>query len=588
MKIKTSMNTGIYSKLMIVLSLLTGSVAQSFGQNCPTVNATNTFSGSYVTVNNGQTYGLSSGSWSGGVTLNAGGTIYIAPGASLTVSYVSGNFNGKIINCGTLNISLYNDPRNAEIINYGTLTSNGIQNLTGSITNYGSVNISQFTTNGANLVNYKKMKLSNVSLQNTSVKNLDTFEVNGNFYALNGGTIDNRVNAYMSLNNNNGNTELAGTVENAGTMIIRNANAGNGISRKVNNYGVMKIYDQVNITSNAYFTNDSLLEFVNINTVNMQGSALLQNNKRLNVTSGSIALNSANGQFVNNGMVKVSGSISQNAAGSKVINNCRMFSGSYFIGNGITENKGLIWVTGDFKVEGMPSEVKNDTTGFIRGANFRNSGKITGYGSFYFTGNTDFNSAGVFAGNSSSNPIMFFDASQTGNQIFDSYVQNNPPVNTIRPTAMSPMDTTNYNCTPVLAIAGFPPTTALVYKQVCSNAPIQINLNDYVTPHTSVNTQSFTVQLNTTKLFDYYNTGNVTNNTSNLEIPNKGTFALNEATGIITFTPSANFSQGDVKAQYIISNTASGGSVIYPSNKTNITITIGSGYTAPIITVNQQ
>lgn len=582
------MNPGIYSKLMIVLSLLTGSVAQSFGQNCPTVSTTNTFSGSYVTVNSGQTYGLSGSSWSGGVTLNAGGTIYIAPGASLTVSYVNGNFDGKIINCGTLNISLYSNARNVEIINYGTLTSNGIQNLTGSITNYGSVSIPQFTTNGASLVNYKKMKLSNVSLQNTSVKNLDTFEVNGNFYALNGGTIDNRVNAYMSLNNTSGNTELAGTVENAGTMIIRNANSGNGISRKVNNYGVMRIYDQVTITSNAYFTNDSLLEFVNINTVNMQGNALLQNNKRLNVTSGSIALNSANGQFVNNGMVKVSGSISQNAAGSKVINNCRMFSGSYFIGNGITENKGLIWVTGEFKVEGMPSEVKNDTTGFIRGTNFRNSGKITGYGSFYFTGNTDFNSAGIFAGSSAGNPIMFFDASQTGNQIFDIYVQNNPPVNTIRPTALSPLDTTSYDCTATQAIAGFPPNTALVYKQVCSNAPIQINLNDYVTPHTSVNAQSFTVQLNSTKLFDYYNTGNVTNNTSNLEIPNKGTFTLNEASGIITFTPSANFSQGEVKAQYIVSNKASGGADSYPSNKTNITITIGSGYTAPVITVNQQ
>ncbi len=579
----------VYSKLMIVLSLLTGSVAQSFGQNCPTVNTTNTVSGSYVTVNNGQTYGLTSGSWSGGVTLNAGGTLYIAPGATLTVSYVNGDFNGKIINCGTLNIVLYNSPRSAEIINYGILNSGAIQNLTGSITNYGKLSIDQFTTNGATLVNYKKMNLQNVSLQNTVVSNHDTLIATNGFYALNGGTIDNRVNAYMSLNASSwGNTELATTVENAGTMIMRNANSGSGISRKVNNYGVMSILDAVTITTNAYFTNDSLLEFINISSVNMQGKALLQNNKRLNVPSGSIDLNSTNGQLVNNGMIKASGSVSQNAAGSKVINNCRIFAGSYFIGNGITENKGLIWVTGDFKVEGLPSEVKNDSTGFIRGANFRNSGKITGYGSFYFTGTTDFNSAGIFAGSSASNPIMFFDASQTGNQIFDSYVQNNPPVNTIRPAAMVPMDTTAYNCNSTQAIAGFPPTTELVYKQVCSNAPIQINLNDYVAPHTTVNTQTFTVQLNSTKLFDYYNNGNVTNNTNKLEIPNKGTFILNGTTGIITFTPSANFSQGEVRAQYIISNAVAGDPMTYPSNKTNITITIGSGYSAPIISVNQQ
>lgn len=583
------MNAGIYSKLMIVFSLLTGSVAQSFGQNCPAVNTTNTVSGSYVTVNSGEVYGLSGASWSGGVSLNAGGTIYIAPGASLTVAYVNGNFDGKIINCGTLNINLYGNARNAEIINYGTLTSsNAIQNLTGSITNYGNLSIAQFTADGATLVNHKKMALRNVSLNNTMLTNHDTLEVNGNFRALNGGTIDNRVNAYMSLNNSNGNTELATTVENTGTMIIRKANSGGGISRKVNNYGVMRIFDQVIISSSAYFTNDSLLEFVNINNVNMQGSALLQNNKRLNITSGDIALNSSGSQFVNNGMAKISGAIKQNEAGSKVINNCRIFSESYFIGNGITENKGLIWVTGEFKVEGLPSEVKNDTTGFIRGTNFRNSGKITGYGSFYFTGNTNFNSAGVFAGSSASSPIMFFDASQTGSQLFDTYVQNNPAVNTIRPATMVPMDTTAYNCTPIQAIAGFPPTTALVYKQVCSNAPIQINLNDYVAPHTAVNAQSFTVQLNSAKLFDYYNNSNITNNTGNLDIPNKGTFVLNQATGIITFTPSANFSQGEVKAQYIISNTAAGDPTAYPSNKTNITITIGSGYSAPIISVNQQ
>lgn len=561
---------------------------QSTAQNCPTVNCTNTFSGSYVTVNSGQVYCLSSGSWSGGVTLNAGGTIYIAPGASLNIDYVSGDFNGKIINCGNLNMSLWNNPRNAEIINYGTLTSGGIQNLTGSITNYGNVDIPQFTANGATLINYKKMNLKSVSLQNTTVRNHDTFVVNGNFYALNGGTIDNRVNAYMSLNNSYGNTELAGTVENTGTMIMRNANSGNGISRKVNNYGVMRISDAVVVGSTAYFTNDSLLEFVNIGSVNLQGSSILQNNKRLNVTSGNIDLNSSNTQFVNNGMAKVSGTISQNAAGSKVVNNCRMFAANYFIGNGITTNKGLIWVTGDFKVEGLPSEVKNDTTGFIRGANFRNSGKITGYGSFYFTGNTDFNSAGIFAGSSASHPIVFFDASQTGNQIFDTYVQNNPPVNTIRPGSLTPMDTTSYNCSPTFAIAGFPPSAALVYKQVCSNAPIQINLNDYVTPHATTNSRTFTVQLNSAKFFDYYNKNNVTNNTNSLNIDGKGTFVLNPATGIITFTPSANFSQGEVIAQYIISNAANGETMTYPSNKTNITITIGSGYSSPVITVKPQ
>src|SRR5690606_12244186 len=112
-----------------------------------------------------------------------------------------------------------------------------------------------------------------------------------------------------------------------------------------------------------------------------------------------------------------------------------------FVGNGISDNKGLIWVSGEFKVEGTLSEIRNDTSGHIRGTSFRNSGAITGYGSYYFTGHTDFQSAGTIIGSSSDNPILFYDASPTNNQLFDAFVASNPGVNIVRPAVMTPLDT---------------------------------------------------------------------------------------------------------------------------------------------------
>src|SRR5690606_24872353 len=94
---------------------------------------------------------------------------------------------------------------------------------------------------------------------------------------------------------------------------------------------------------------------------------------------------------------------------------------------------------------------------FIRGVNFRNSGAISGFGSFYFTGYTDFNSAGTIIGSSSTLPIQFFDATRNDSKIFDTYVLNNPAQNTVRPTSMTPLDTLGFSCGQSDDVVGFPP-----------------------------------------------------------------------------------------------------------------------------------
>lgn len=571
--------------LLSSLLLLISNSSIGHAQTCePVNNCTHTVSGSYLTVNNGQVYCLSSGTWSGGVTLNAGGTIYIAPGASLTVSYNNGDFNGTIINCGTLNLSLWNNPRELTLVNYGTVTSNGIQNFRGTINNYGTITLPQFTAYNATINNYKKMNFTNTEIYNTLLVNYDTIIGQGKFYALNGGFLENKPNAFISLNMNTwGNAEFANTIDNLGTMLVNNPSSGSGISYKVNNYGILKLYGALTISNSAYFTNDSILEFVNIPTVNLQG-ALLQNNNILRVRNGGIAMNNANSEIVNNGLMVVDKTLAQNAGGSKITNNCKIVTDSMFIGTGKTINRGLIWTLKGIAIENQSSEFFNDTTGFVRGKNFRNSGKVTGYGTFYFSHHTDFVSAGTFAGSSSSHPIVFFDATPNGNNIFDAFVANNPAINTIRPTSLTPMDTTDYVCTALYNrdVAGFPPASYSIYKACCSLDPLSINLSDYVEPHVVVPaTRTFSIVMSSARLFEYANSANPTNNSTYLVIPGKGTFDLDETNGVITFTPEPTFNEGSVRIQYIISNATPGDPMLYPSSRTDITIEMVDGLPRP-------
>ncbi len=543
---------------------------------------TNTISGSTITVNAGEVYCLYSGSWSGGVTMN-GGTICIAEGATFETSYISGNLSGTVINRGTMTFNLNaGGPHNITFENYGLFNTTNLQNFSGTINNAATGRVQMASgqagfLSGAAINNYGKMYLnanSGVDCHNANIINYDSFVVSENFY-LDGGSLDNKASGVVSLSMSGGSTAIQGQTDNSGLMLIRKGNSDNGgISAVVNNYGIMRIYDAVVLGSATYLTNDSLIEFININSVEFQGP-MLQNNGRLRVTAGNLSLNSSISQMVNNGIVIVSGSVSHNIAGSKVVNTCRIVAGSYFVGNGTTENKGLIWVMGEFKVEGMLSEIKNDTLGFIRGADFRNSGKITGYGSYYFTGTTNFQSAGTMIGDDANKPILFFDNSQTGTQIFDVYVADNPPVNTERPALMVPIDTTNYVCGAPPSSAGYPPTVGNIDTTSCTVPPsIVFHLSDHVSAHEIVDGKSFTIDYGSIKLFDHNDPDNGTNNTSALHVANVGNFTANLSNGNITFAPDPAFTGGEVVADYKISNSWTGIPPVHPSPKAQITMTI--------------
>ena len=89
--------------------------------------------------------------------------------------------------------------------------------------------------------------------------------------------------------------------------------------------------------------------------------------------------------------------------------------------------------------------------GITTGANMTNSGSVTGFGEFSFTGNTV--TQGTFSGLSAAQPIVFDDTSPTGSQIFDT--QNGTVTNVVAaPVTRSGLADLPFGCGTV------PPATA--------------------------------------------------------------------------------------------------------------------------------
>src|SRR5690606_94140 len=102
------------------------------------------------------------------------------------------------------------------------------------------------------------------------------------------------------------------------------------------------------------------------------------------------------------------------------------------------------------------SHLFNERTGLIRGVNFRNSGRIEGYGRFYFTGETNMQSAGFFIGSDELEPIQFFDTTPNG-VLFD--MPGGTVSHVVRPLSMDPEPLEDFDCTAPPTVAGDPPLT---------------------------------------------------------------------------------------------------------------------------------
>ena len=171
--------------------------------------------------------------------------------------------------------------------------------------------------------------------------------------------------------------------------------------------------------TSATFVNDGTATISN--GFNQNSGGVIQNGGTLTI-NGSTNLN---GGVLNTGSLDFAGSVNLNG-GSLLGNACVMRirnglnNGSQVLNGGwIQFDPGTTWQNNGSFLQGI--------VGITTGANMTNSGSVTGFGEFSFTGTTV--TQNVFSGLSAAQPIVFDDTSPTGSQIFDT--QNGTVTNVV-------------------------------------------------------------------------------------------------------------------------------------------------------------
>lgn len=591
-------------KKFILLTLALCSFIIESNAQIPQCDITiNSGSSGNISVANGKTVCVDINYSSSNITIATGGTLIIKEGKTLNSGWQNIGNNGKIINLGTLQINLQNNS-SVNIDNYGTLSGGlsyknaTIKNFPGgtvNLTNYSAFDNVQFINQGiftGSLATYTNGTIKNdfgasLTLSASSGSSLTDVQLTNEgtltrtvghlLFQGSNGTLINSGN--FNLVNSSNFTFNAASFRNTGTVLISATdgssfkgglqNSGSfsifkltGLEATVTNFGLMKFYTAVNnIAASTILYNDATMEFVDIAEVQFNG-ALLTNNGRISVPAGKFKLNNSSAEIVNNGIIITSDNFEINASGIKVINNCRIVSGKNIpVSNGANvTNNGLLWASEDLTLNGADVKFENSLTGFVRGKNFVNSGKVSGQGQFYFTGTTN-NNGGSILGDAPSNPILFYDASQTGSQIVD---MGNVPVNTIRPTSMTLLDTTNYECSAPTGAAGFPPTVSDTTMEYTLADTVVFDISNSMSPYDN----SYSLHYNCLQLFS--EGGHEM--TNNLVIPNIGQFIIDINNKKVSFIKDANFTGSEIKIEYIIANAQSASSPLYYSARRKVTL----------------
>ncbi|MEL6678006.1 MAG: DUF4347 domain-containing protein, partial [Pseudomonadota bacterium] len=185
--------------------------------------------------------------------------------------------------------------------------------------------------------------------------------------------------------------------------------------------GVMTFVNTLPLGNGSTMTNDGEITFQqDLNTRN--GSTLI-NTGDINLTSFN-----PNGVVVNDGYIRATQFININGQ-SDVTNNCGFEARAGFNNNSNDMvNNGYIFITNDGATWQNNANYTQGPDGVVTGFNFTNNSSISGGGSYFFEGFT--RNQGPFGNDGDGNTINFFDATQTGSQIFDS--QSTTPVDTIR------------------------------------------------------------------------------------------------------------------------------------------------------------
>jgi hypothetical protein len=208
----------------VLLSSFTG-ISLLFSTAARAQNCTATASGNNINVGAGQVVCVTSNISNANVDIASGGTLKVQVGYTLSIQNFN-NFNGTLINNGSLIAGNINFGNGGTLVNNNQVTFNGTPNFngTGTITNNQSGTITYnatFTLGNSSTINNNGTIIStsgDVSAnQNTTINNFGRFEVrNGNFNS--NGTLNNngffKVNNFINFNGGNVNNNCRFVVGN--------------------------------------------------------------------------------------------------------------------------------------------------------------------------------------------------------------------------------------------------------------------------------------------------------------------------------------------------------------------------------------
>ncbi|MGW1022647.1 Ig-like domain-containing protein [Streptomyces sp. NPDC002577] len=200
------------------------------------------------------------------------------------------------------------------------------------------------------------------------------------------------------------------TLENAGTTQTAGFNAAGTLT--VNNEpGATLNYDNgLSLRDGSLLHNEGT---VTTGSISVSSDSTVTNDGSL--TTGVLTLS---GTVSNRGTLTIQGPINETSSTAVVDNQCLMdIDGSW--GNvGTVTNSGVITLT-DWLGNIESGSIRQTAAGVISGSSFDNDSTVTGFGGFRFTGQTE--TSGTFAGDSSSDPIRFYDTTPVTGGIFDYY-----------------------------------------------------------------------------------------------------------------------------------------------------------------------
>lgn len=263
-----------FRKTALSALLLTVISSGAYAQNC-TVTAT----GNQIDVASGQVVCVTSNISNANVNIAGGGTLKVADGYTLSVQNFN-NFNGTLINNGTLLFGNVNFGTGGQLVNNNTVTFQGSPNTNGAATIVNNEDAVMTFNNGISLHNGSALEnagsvvsLTDVSTNSgTTLTNSGRFEITGGNFNPNGSVTNDgffKVNNFINLN--------GGTVYNNCRFVV-----GNGFN------------------NSATFINDGLVWVTNPTTGKIQNNS---NGSWSNTPKGSLRGH----DFHNNGTVTGSG-----------------------------------------------------------------------------------------------------------------------------------------------------------------------------------------------------------------------------------------------------------------------------------------